>query len=159
MRTHDEQVAAALRTLHERDWERRAACQYHDPELWFREDSTSQFQARTVCVRRCEVRGECLAHQLLFELGQSRRVRAGVFGGMTDLERWHSDPTVTDRTPLDGPRPDGTTRCGSYSKLLHHLLHGEHIDSDCWAAERARHQARLRAERRADQTDTKEAIA
>lgn len=132
-------------SVRDQDWMSHGTCIGHvDPDLWFREDVESQHEARSICVLRCPVRSQCVAFALLQEAGQKRADRDGTRGGMSDLERWHADPTATAKTPLDGPKPDENAPCGRYTKLLYHLLRGQHVDHVCWKAELDRQRARVR---------------
>ncbi|MBT2368874.1 WhiB family transcriptional regulator [Streptomyces sp. ISL-10] len=72
-----------------------AACHGADPDELFA-DSTGQNRAKAVCTG-CPVRTECLADAL------DNRVEWGVWGGMTERERW----TLLRRKPHVGPSADG----------------------------------------------------
>lgn len=67
-------------------WHDSAACRDEDPELFFPtttsgpEHDRQVSMAKAVC-ERCAVRYNCLEDALL------RRVKDGIWGGMTDIER------------------------------------------------------------------------
>jgi WhiB family redox-sensing transcriptional regulator len=82
-------ATGAARPL-EMDWRPLAACQSIDPELFFPVSSTGKSldqaaEAKAVCAR-CLVRRQCLA----FALGT--RQTHGIWGGMTEEERYHKTP-------------------------------------------------------------------
>lgn len=67
-------------TLKDVPWVDQAACQDHDPALFFPPRGGDTRQALAVC-RECDVRPECLAYAL--EAGE----RFGIWGGTTQRER------------------------------------------------------------------------
>ena len=64
------------------DWRDDALCAESDPEIFFPEPGGSVRGPKSVCAR-CEVRAECLAYALEHD------EKFGVWGGMTERERWH----------------------------------------------------------------------
>jgi WhiB family transcriptional regulator, redox-sensing transcriptional regulator len=69
-----------------RAWVEQAACQGHDPELWFPEaprpgrwNLAAAAEAKQVC-RGCPVTEACLSHAI-------RANEAGIWGGMSETER------------------------------------------------------------------------
>jgi hypothetical protein len=116
------------------DWMEHAACRDVHPDLF--SEKESMHAARLVCVVRCPVRQQCLAHVKEAERGESRSYRDGVVAGLSHSERWRLDPEA--RRAKDDPALltlDGTEPCGSHNALLGHLWRGERIDPDCWSAE------------------------
>ncbi|MEU3529393.1 WhiB family transcriptional regulator [Streptomyces sp. NPDC038707] len=65
-------------TVRQPDWRTHGACQYEDPELFFK--TGTEEIAKTVC-RGCPVREDCLTHAL------DERIEDGVWGGLTEDER------------------------------------------------------------------------
>jgi WhiB family redox-sensing transcriptional regulator len=75
-------------------WQDRALCAQTDPEMFFQEKGASTRPAKSVCngtpqtddtpgTGPCPVRTECLEYAL------DRDERHGVYGGMSERERWH----------------------------------------------------------------------
>ncbi|MER5909544.1 WhiB family transcriptional regulator [Streptomyces sp. NPDC001982] len=116
------------------DWMARMACRNEDPDLFF--DSKRQHEARIVCVVRCPVRAQCLAHVKDAERGVHRDDRDGVIAGLTYDERWRLDAEAKRRKEDAPPlKLDGTEPCGTYPALLRHLWLNEPVDGVCWSGE------------------------
>ena len=63
------------------DWRNRAACLFHDTELWFeRKDYRKINRAKAIC-RACPVKDQCLEYAL------ETRPEYGIFGGETPSKR------------------------------------------------------------------------
>ncbi|MEI5520721.1 WhiB family transcriptional regulator [Streptomyces brasiliscabiei] len=121
---------------HRRDWMERMACRDEDTNLFF--EQKFEHLARVVCVVRCPVRAECLAHILEAERGKGRDYRHGIVAGLDGKQRWRLDASAPghseDGTSLlkaDDPAP----QCGTEGALMRHLSLGERVDSVCWSAE------------------------
>jgi len=67
------------------DWHHHAACQEHDPAVFFADPSDAQViqTAKRICAE-CPVRSECLADVMAWEPPSSRY---GVVGGLSVQER------------------------------------------------------------------------
>lgn len=122
--------------VHPRDWMERMACREEDTDLFF--EKRFEHLARTVCVVRCPVRVECLAHILEVERGTSRDQRHGIFAGLDGPERWRLDATAPGHND-DGSSllkaSDPPPACGSLEALVRHLALGQQIDPTCWSGE------------------------
>jgi hypothetical protein len=67
------------------DWHQHAACQKHDPELFFADPSDAQrIQAAKRICAGCPVRSACLADVMAWEQPSTRY---GVVGGLSAQER------------------------------------------------------------------------
>lgn len=70
----------------------KAACKGEDPELWFREYSTTlpgkfaASKAKAIC-EACPIREQCLESALIEERGLGHLARRGIRGGMTGRQR------------------------------------------------------------------------
>lgn len=78
------------------DWAGQSACREYDPDLWFPPPAPYQTEAgeaarwafpRTVCVEDCPVQAECLEYAMRMERSHVTRMRAGMWGGLTPVER------------------------------------------------------------------------
>lgn len=61
-------------------WMKRAACDGHDPELWFPDQGEPSVEARKVCAE-CQVRLLCLDYAI------RNREEHGIWGGLGVRER------------------------------------------------------------------------
>ncbi|MCW2929933.1 MAG: hypothetical protein JWM19_895 [Actinomycetia bacterium] len=73
-------------------WHKRGACRGTDPDLFFSCATDDVEMARRVC-SGCPVTAECLASAMAEEVvgkspEQNLKLRSGVRGGMTPMERW-----------------------------------------------------------------------
>lgn len=130
-------------TLYTDEWAEQARCRTCDPELWFSLTATGQRMARSLCLI-CPVRLECLSAYMSKELGVPEAYRFGVFGGLTPSERKEADPSGS-RLKRDSDLADAAAPCGTYGRLLHHLVLKEPVDLVCWVGEVARVFARTAA--------------
>ena len=104
-------------------WREDAACQHHDPRLWFPEvtgPNTSQTQALRIC-SGCTVRTDCLAHATAFP------ERHGIWGGATESER---------------EKLAGRPRCGTTAGYARHRRVGSEPCQSCRDATNAYKRAR-----------------
>jgi WhiB family redox-sensing transcriptional regulator len=74
-------MAALFGDLEGGDWRERALCAQTDPDLFFPDQGGSTRTPKAVCAR-CPVSAECLEWALVND------VRAGVWGGLSEGERW-----------------------------------------------------------------------
>ncbi|WP_159424489.1 WhiB family transcriptional regulator [Streptomyces sp. 3214.6] len=119
---------------HRHDWMEAMACRNEKPETF--SETKHEHEARIICVVRCPVRTQCLAHVQGLERGVSKDRRDGVVAGLTAHERWRMDATA----PGHSTHPalvftDVPPKCGTQNALLRHLWHGDRVDPDCWSAE------------------------
>lgn len=118
-------------------WVSRGRCTAaKDPDLWFALTAGRQREAQRVCAI-CPVRLECLAAYMSEELDRPEAYRFGVFGALTPTDRRLADPSGP-RLKRDRDLADETAPCGSYKRLLHHLVKREPVDVTCWVGEVAR---------------------
>jgi WhiB family redox-sensing transcriptional regulator len=77
---------AATFTRDQLDWQKRARCAGHDPELFFPEKGTpsNSVAAVRICFR-CDVQLDCLLYALEHQNGEHGVV--GIWGGATEEER------------------------------------------------------------------------
>lgn len=70
-------------TEDELDWQARAECRKHDPDLWHPIKGGAAYSAAAVaiCERHCPVLAKCRAYAL------SHREPHGIWGGLTEQER------------------------------------------------------------------------
>lgn len=72
-----------IRDFPERTWTRHAACQGHDPDLWFLDQHDGSYtEARTICAD-CPVKTECLAWAV------ETNTQFGMWGGLAPHQRQH----------------------------------------------------------------------
>ncbi|WP_329214928.1 WhiB family transcriptional regulator [Streptomyces sp. NBC_01485] len=142
---------------HRHDWMERMACRNEKPETF--SESSHEHQARIICVVRCPVRAQCLAHVQSIEHGLSKDRRDGVVAGLTGHERWRLDATAVGHSTHPALVFTGVPpKCGTYTALLRHLWLGERIDPGCWSAE-VRRDRLNRATTEAGQAETKHEAA
>jgi WhiB family transcriptional regulator, redox-sensing transcriptional regulator len=90
-------------------WQALSVCRAADAELFFGPDleSTAACQAREAKAKRicagCPVRPECLAYALDLESGTGLGTRGGIYGGLSERERYHLQRH--GRLPLRAPSP------------------------------------------------------
>lgn len=117
-----------------RDWMTRMACRSEDPDLFF--DPSREHEARIICVVRCPVRSQCLAHVKEAERGAHHDDRYGVVAGLNGVERWRLDAAAARRKDDSPPLPlTGPEKCGSYVAMLRHLWLDQRMDGLCWSGE------------------------
>jgi WhiB family transcriptional regulator, redox-sensing transcriptional regulator len=68
------------------DWPASALCAQTDPDAFDPEKGHSTRLAKTIC-NACEVRPPCLDWAMGLEAGQVVRMRVGVLGGLSTIER------------------------------------------------------------------------
>jgi hypothetical protein len=83
-------MSALSEVLTREPWMDRAACIGHDPTMWdedmVRPDARVR-EAIRIC-RACPVAAQCLRSAERTERGSDSRLRQGVYGGLTHLQRW-----------------------------------------------------------------------
>lgn len=67
-------------------WHDNAACQSADPDMFFPDKGVPTSYAAAIC-DTCPVRSECLDYAMELEGDLNRRLREGVWGGLSPAER------------------------------------------------------------------------
>jgi WhiB family redox-sensing transcriptional regulator len=73
------------------EWRKQGACRGADPDLFFSDVAEERQEAKAIC-SGCPVLAECLQAAMAEEEGknpgQNLKLRSGIRGGMTAMERW-----------------------------------------------------------------------
>lgn len=81
------------------EWVADAACIEIGTDPFFPEQGEDWNPSKRVCNELCGVRLECLDYAMTRELGQDRKTRWGLWGGMSPLQRGQFEPVwLAERT-------------------------------------------------------------
>ena len=99
----------------------RAACRGHDGDYWFPEgydhnNTPAALEAKRIC-HTCPLEAACLKYALTMERRMNVQGRAGIWGGLDEVERYE----------LACRKPDGRALqpCGTEAAYKRHLHAGE----------------------------------